>query len=344
MPKVIVPQLDKDAFDVALIPGARAALACVYCELRSAEETHHSKILASDAPNLLPAFYERNCPICNTDDFSKYLESRGLFVVLCSECKLVFSRNVYQVDFERQHYSSGTLEGWNYHQNLQADPTYSKVERLRNQYYIQLCNRYISSSSRRWLDIGCGSGGILTEAASGGWLPLGIEPNPTWVSLARARNIEIREGFFPEVLTLSERFDCISMLDVLEHVAQPKTFLSDVMKYLLPGGIVFIQVPNLNSLFVQLEGAINSNFVPGHWSYFEPASLCNLAKETGFEILTMETVISELDRIMDFPSDVVRQKVMELTQCSITDKSEIAADWLHEHLLGYKLICVLRRL
>lgn len=344
MYKVMVPQLDKNAFDVALIPGARAALASVYRELRSAEETHHSMILASNASNLLPVFHMRDCPICRAGDFSLYLESRGLHIVRCSVCKLVYSRNVYDDDFDQQHYTSGTSDAWNFHKKLQVNPTYSKVERLRSQYYIQLCNRYISSSTRQWLDIGCGSGGILVAAVEDGWLSIGIEPNPTWILLARSRGVEVRQGFFPEMLTLSEHFDCISMLDVLEHVVQPKDFLNKVVNHLAPGGIVFIQVPNLNSLIVQLEGAGNSNFVPGHWGYFDPVSLYNLAKETGFEILTMGTVISELDRIMDFPSDVVRQKVMELTQCSIADKSEITTDWLHEHLLGYKLICVLRRL
>lgn len=336
--------INKNSFDVALIPGARSALTSVYHELRAAEDAHYSSLFASEAWRQTPPFHVRNCPICDASDFSKYLESRGLDIVRCSVCKLVYSRNVYDDDFDQQHYSSGASEAWNFHKKLQVNPTYSKVERLRSQYYIQLCNRYISSSTRQWLDIGCGSGGIIIEAAKDGWMTIGIEPNPIWVSLARDRGVEVREGFFPEVLTLSERFDCISMLDVLEHVVQPKDFLNKVVNHLAPGGIVFIQVPNLNSLIVQLEGAGNSNFVPGHWSYFDPASLRNLAKEAGFEILTMETVISELDRIMDFQSDVVRQKVMELTQCSIADKAEITADWLHEHLLGYKLICVLRRL
>ncbi len=334
--------IDKDAFDVALIPGARADLSSVYHGLRSAEDAHHSDLLASDAPCRLALFHERNCPICEAGDFSLYLESRGLRIVRCSACGFVFSRNVYHDDFDRQRYSSGTLVTWDYHKKLQVNPTYFKIERLRSQYYIELCRRYISHPGR-WLDIGCGSGSILGAAALDGWLAVGIEPNPMWVPLARARGVAVREGSFPAALTISERFDCISILDVLEHIVQPKAFLAEVMRYLTPGGVVFIQVPNLNSLFVQLEGLGNSNFVPGHWSYFEPTSLRNLAQEYGFEVLMMETVISELDRIMDFPAHVVRRKAAELTQRPIADESEISAGWLHEHLLGYKLICVLRR-
>ena len=52
---------------------------------------------------------------------------------------------------------------------------------------------------------------------------------------------------------------------------------------------------------MRLEGDRSSVVAPGHWSYFTPRTLPALLARSGFRVLSIETVVSELDRILLHP-------------------------------------------
>ncbi len=131
------------------------------------------------------------------------------------------------------------------------------------------------------------------------------------------------------------------MLDVLEHIVNPIEFLNYVKEYLAPNGIILIQVPNLDSLYIQLDGEKNSNFCIGHWSYFTPRTLDIILEKAGFENLFLETYISEFDKIQQFPQDEICRVAQEITGKSVIE-SDITIDWLHRNLLGYKIFGIYR--
>jgi len=64
-------------------------------------------------------------------------------------------------------------------------------------------------------------------------------------------NTTIINGFFEDFET-KERFDCISMGFVLEHVNHPITILAKFRKLLAPDGVIFIAVPSATSLHRRL--------------------------------------------------------------------------------------------
>jgi SAM-dependent methyltransferase len=114
------------------------------------------------------------------------------------------------------------------------------------------------------------------------------------------------EGYFPNDLPdPAARFGVIAALDVLEHMAAPPPFLAAIRARLAPGGRLFLQVPNWDSLLVRLEGARSSVVCPGHWSYFTPATLPDLLARAGFRTLEVDTVQSEIDRLAAFPPAAV---------------------------------------
>ncbi|KAF2744670.1 ubiquinone biosynthesis O-methyltransferase [Sporormia fimetaria CBS 119925] len=114
------------------------------------------------------------------------------------------------------------------------------------------CSPVPSEQKLRYLDIGCG-GGIFAESAAR--LPhtssvTAIDPTPEVLRIAEGhkrrdpllmtpgrltyKNISIEGLAVPE--TETEKYDIVSVFEVLEHVSSPAPFLEQVMKQVKPGG------------------------------------------------------------------------------------------------------------
>jgi methionine biosynthesis protein MetW len=107
----------------------------------------------------------------------------------------------------------------------------------------------------RVLDVGCGTGGLSRIIADTRKAKIiGIEPNLHRAAAARARGFEVhQEVFTPAVLQRLELFDVVIFADVLEHVADPGSFLQLARRALLSGGRVVASVPNVAHWSVRLD-------------------------------------------------------------------------------------------
>lgn len=114
----------------------------------------------------------------------------------------------------------------------------------------------------RLLDVGCGDAGFLEVARSLGWQVQGVDPDPQAVALARGRGLDVRQGGIEVFGDLVEAFDVITMSHVIEHVHEPRDVLQAVHRLLRPGGVLWLETPNLNSLGHQRYGR--------HWRGLEP--------------------------------------------------------------------------
>ena len=123
---------------------------------------------------------------------------------------------------------------------------------------------------------------------------------------------------------------------MLEHFAEPLRFLAELRAHLAPGGRLLVQVPNWDSLLVRLEGDHSSVVTPGHWSYFTPRTLPALLARSGFRALRVETVVSELDRIMTYSPARIADWLRRLRPAASV--GTLGATRLHDLCLGYKLV------
>jgi SAM-dependent methyltransferase len=95
-------------------------------------------------------------------------------------------------------------------------------------------------------------------------------------------------------------FSVIWLQNVLEHVLDPMSLLKSLRSLVAPGGVVAITVPNDFSILQRSaleKGFISKPFwlaFPDHISYFDHKSLCNAARQAGWEVA---------DTISDFPVD-----------------------------------------
>jgi 2-polyprenyl-6-hydroxyphenyl methylase/3-demethylubiquinone-9 3-methyltransferase len=100
------------------------------------------------------------------------------------------------------------------------------------------------------LDVGCG-GGLLTEPlARLGATTTGIDAAPPAIAVAQAHaaamglEIDYRSGEVAALLAEPARFDLITAMEVVEHVADVPAFLAALAALLKPDGLLILSTPN----------------------------------------------------------------------------------------------------
>ena len=147
---------------------------------------------------------------------------------------------------------------------------------------------YVSSGT--WLDVGCADGVFLAELAWHNVDATGIDLSEVAVNKAKER------GHSAHCETIAEHrpakpYDVISAFDVLEHVLDPRDFLSAVRRLLKPGGTLVLSTPNLRSFSRLIMGRRWYFYIPEeHLFYFAPHSLKLLLDNTGFELVARKSV------------------------------------------------------
>ena len=168
------------------------------------------------------------------------------------------------------------------------NPIFSSDPHIR----LNIIERFIKPGSL--CDFGAGAGKLLECARTRGWTVCGVEPG-------RSREQLESQGFnVQEDLTKIEPTDVISMIHVLEHCPSPVEVLSTLGKKLLPDGVLYIEVPNADSLRARLADSFLKPLwthaperylaFPIHLFYFNSFSLTRLLKKCDYQIVEIGTM------------------------------------------------------
>jgi len=127
-------------------------------------------------------------------------------------------------------------------------------------YQVQSCLAHARGDSL--LDVPCGDGTLTGLFASRFPRIVGVDASAAHLAKARIRlpSVEFHEALLEE-LDLRERFDTVTMLNILEHVIDPVLALKKAAHFLSTDGVLLVHVPNamaVNRQIAVLMGTLTS--------------------------------------------------------------------------------------
>jgi 2-polyprenyl-6-hydroxyphenyl methylase / 3-demethylubiquinone-9 3-methyltransferase len=154
-------------------------------------------------------------------------------------------------------------------------------------------------AGRTALDVGCGAGLLAEPLARLGAEVTGLDASPELIAAAREHAaaaglaIDYRAG---ELAALEGQFDLVTCLEVIEHVADPATFVAELAERLAPGGLLILSTPNATAwsrlLMITLGEGLGR--VPRGTHEFDkfiaPDRMRALLSQAGLECLDVEGI------------------------------------------------------
>ncbi len=216
------------------------------------------------------------------DCYSSSRTQSGHFeIVKCNTCGL--ARSLHRDDFQTRQKIYTQLQ----------DPVYEQ-ETENRQVIFKRRVKAISDDihqAGRLLDVGCSTGLFAGEAAKMGWQVTGIDPAEWAIAIARQRVPAGR--FFTNTIETAELtdlpFDVITLWDVLEHVDHPRDVLGRLTQWLAPGGHLYLNLPNIDSLIARGMRTHWPMLLREHLWYFSPQTITRLLQDYGYRVIRIRS-------------------------------------------------------
>lgn len=237
--------------------------------------------------------HERQCPLCQSGETKLWTEARCLSnnthkYFTCLSCNSVYLwPKPLNVDIQDSYDES-------YYGEEEKKFTFPGIERVLDHFRNQRA-RIIAKYTKgrgKILDIGCGNGRFLhLLGQKGDFELLGSELPGKAASRAQAYS-EIKlstTGHFHEAANEAS-LDAVSMVHVIEHLAEPNAILEKIHKALKPGGYFFVSFPNIRSQQARKFRADWLHLDPPHHLVFPSDNQLESNLESlGFQLISKST-------------------------------------------------------
>lgn len=166
---------------------------------------------------------------------------------------------------------------------------------------------------RSVLDVGCGGGLLAEPLARLGGKVTGLDASPEVISVARDHaelmglDIDYRAG---DVQELEGRFDLVTAMEVVEHVADPALFVRALANRLAPEGLLIMSTPNATgwSKLLMITISEGLGYIPkgthDYDRFIAPDRLKLLLADAGLKCLDVEGMAWSLTRGLHLSDDL----------------------------------------
>lgn len=220
------------------------------------------------------------CPLCGGTTRPVWQES-SFAIHNCTSCTLQFkhipglSRAITE-EFQSTLYNDSASRS--------RVKRYNRMMRDR----VDIMTRF--KSHGQLLEIGCATGGFLTEAKMRGFNVTGVDASQNYAEYTSQLGLDVRHGRLEDLELPLASFDVIAFSHLLEHIEDPEAFLERIKTYLKPDGIVFMVVPNADSFTNRTLGYRHPVYQEAdHLFFFSGKTLGQFLDKAGFRVVYLST-------------------------------------------------------
>lgn len=239
----------------------------------------------------------KTCPVCNGSKFynkllcTDYTTSNETFnIVSCETCGFLFTNpRPKQKDIINYYDSPKYISHTNKKKGL-FNLLYQSIRKYTINRKTALVKSLIETGSI--LDIGCGTGEFVNSCSKKGLIAEGVEPSEKAIKEARknyhiniSKNISLRQY-------KDQKFDCITMWHVLEHVYELEETIINIKRILSKNGFLVLALPNNESWDAEYYNKFWAAWdVPIHLWHFSKKSIVKLLEKNKFKLVSTKAMI-----------------------------------------------------
>ncbi len=226
-----------------------------------------------------------HCILCGNDNTpSLTIERYGytFSTVKCRQCGFVSIEPRPGKESVEQLYKMDYFHGEGFDKSINYMESLNKIEINKPLFQSRLETIERFSPKGTILDAGCGVGDFLLTARERGWNVEGVEISEDAANVCRQNGITVYTTTL-ETLAMRDTYDCIIMVEVIEHLMDPTAVLENCHRALKSNGILVIQTGNIESIYARLARERWFYFLYGHLNYFSPRTLGSLLERQQFK-------------------------------------------------------------
>jgi 2-polyprenyl-3-methyl-5-hydroxy-6-metoxy-1,4-benzoquinol methylase len=248
-----------------------------------------------------------NCPVCNNSSGKNYLIKEMMYGTFkeysyteCDYCSILWlNSKTEEVDdnklyddnyysFNQNQFTESSLKKYLKTMRMKSyiwegNPLLKlifKIKPVNDMFYhwLKLCN--FKNFNAKILDVGCGSGSLLSYLKNCGFTNLhGIDPFLDKVYIKPGLTVTNKSIF-----DLDDKYDCIMFHHSLEHISNPSDNMKKAMELLNKSGRMVIRIPTKDSFAWKKYGT--------NWVQLDAPRHKIIYTQRGFEILCEKSNLS----------------------------------------------------
>ncbi len=229
----------------------------------------------------------RDCVVCGSPNPVYLFAKDGHEMVACRTCGLVYvGEDPAGIDFDalygESYYTGGSDAVFADYVGQEAA---RRAHARRKLWWLRTFAPRIAREGRL-LDVGCAAGFFLAEARAF-YEVQGVELSAWSSAYARDRlKLPVATGTLQDAQLPPDRFDIVTLWDVIEHVPDPVPLLTEAARVLKPGGRLVLTTGDWGSAYAQRRGADwHLMTPPWHLSMFSRATLARAAGRAGLKVV-----------------------------------------------------------
>ena len=227
------------------------------------------------------------CPVCSAKNSKIFSKKNSYNLYKCFVCQLIFiwpiPNNLEQI-YKQEYFKSERKQKLGY-------TDYDKDKEPMRDIFLYYLKKFESLiEGRKIFDVGTATGYFLDLAKNRSWQTAGIEISEYAAKIAKSREHEV---ICSKIISddIQEKFNVVTMWDVLEHLDNPKEYLKKVNKILELEGLLVINTVDVSSWWARFFGKkwhqLNP---PEHIFYYNKKNLKILLNQSGFEIIKTKKI------------------------------------------------------